>query len=49
MLISEDFQPKEPKIAKRVPRYLADVHKEGYTFNKYNNTVLKIVYLIIAF
>ena len=42
MLISDDFQPKEPKIAKRVPRYLADVHKDGYTFNKYNREIMEI-------
>ena len=49
MLISDDFRQKVTKIAKRVPRFLADVHKDGLTFNKYNNTVLKIVYLIIDF
>ena len=35
-----------PKIAKSVPWFLVDVHKDGYTFNKYNNTVLKIIILI---
>ena len=44
MLISDDFRLKVPKIAKKGPRFLADVHKDGYIFNKYNNTVLKIVY-----
>ena len=44
MLISDDFRLKVPKIAKRVPRFLADVHKDGYTYNKYNNTILKMVY-----
>ena len=29
MLISGDFQLKVLKIAKRVPRFLADVHKDG--------------------
>ena len=43
-LISGDFRLKLPKIAKRVPWCLANVHKDGYTFNKYNNTVLKIIY-----
>ena len=41
MLISDDFWLKVPKIAKRVPRFLADIHKDGYFFNKYNNTVLR--------
>ena len=31
------------------PWFLADVHKDGLSFNKYNNTGLKIVYLSIAF
>ena len=44
MLISDDFRLKVPKIAKRTPRFLADVHKDGEMFNKYNNIVLKIVY-----
>ena len=30
-----------PKIAKKVPRFLADVYKDGCTFNKYS---LKVVY-----
>ena len=29
--------------------FLADVHKDRKSFKKYNNTVLKIVYGIIAF
>ena len=29
--------------------FLADFHKNGSTSNKYNNTVLKIVYWTIAF
>ena len=44
MFISDDFRLKVPKIAKRVPRFLADVHKGGKNFNIYNNTVLKIEY-----
>ena len=41
--ISDNFPLKVPKIAKMVPWCLADVHKDGYTFNKYNNTVFKII------
>ena len=44
MSISDNFWLKVPKVAKKVPKFVADVHKDGYTFNKYNNTVLKIVY-----
>ena len=44
MLIYGDFLLKVPKIAKRVPRFLANVHKVGSAFNKYNDIVLKIVY-----
>ena len=46
MSISDDFRLKVPKIAKKgmVPWFLADVHEDGLTFNKYNNTVLKILY-----
>ena len=29
MLTSDHFRLKVPKIAKRVPRFLADVHKDG--------------------
>ena len=29
MLISDDFRLKKPKMAKRVPRFLADVRKDG--------------------
>ena len=32
MLISDDFQLKVLEIAKRVPRVLADVHKDEQTF-----------------
>ena len=38
MLISDDFWLKWPKVDKRVPRLLVDVHKDGQTFNKYNNS-----------
>ena len=31
-LISDDFPPKVPKIAKTVPWFLADVHKDGINF-----------------
>ena len=41
--ISDDFRLKVPKIAKMVPWFLADVRKDGYTFNKYNNTVFKVL------
>ena len=34
-LISDDFWLKVPRIAKKVPWFLADVRKDGYTFNKY--------------
>ena len=44
LLSSDDFRLKVPKIAKRVPRFLTDVHKDGYTSYKYINTVLKMVY-----
>ena len=49
MLISDDYRLKVPKIAKEVARFLANVHKDGYIFNTYNNTVLTIVYWTIAF
>ena len=42
--ISDDFRLNVSKIAKRVPWFLANVHKDGYTLNKYNNTVLKVIY-----
>ena len=29
LLISDDFRLKVPKIAKTVPKFLADVHKDG--------------------
>ena len=38
-----------PKIAKRVPWFLADFHKDKSSFNKYNSTVFKIIYWTIAF
>ena len=41
---SDVFRLTVPKIGKMVPWFLADVHKDGLTFNKYNNTVLKMVY-----
>ena len=44
MLISDDSRLKVPKTAKKGTYFLADVRKDEYTFNKYNNTVLKIVY-----
>ena len=44
MLISDDFRLKVPKIEKRVPRFLADFHKDELILNKYNITALKIVY-----
>ena len=32
-----------------VPWFLVDVHKDGLILNKYNNTVLTIIYSTIAF
>ena len=43
-----DFWRFSAKSAE-VPCSFADVHKDGYTFNKYNNSVFKIVYWTIAF
>ena len=42
-LISDDFRLKVPKIAKNGTLVSYYVHKDGYTFNKYNNTVFKII------
>ena len=43
--ISDDFRLKVLKIAKNGTLVLADVHKDGYTFNKYNNTFFKIIFI----
>ena len=35
----DSIRLKVSKIAKSVPWFLADVHKGGLTFNKYNNSL----------